>query len=86
MRLLHDYLISSMTNHKLIFCEKTESLQYKPTLTVTGNIQGTSRNKIYQELGLKSLKLRRWYKLLVCIFKIMNEKAPDYLINLIPKY
>ena len=42
------------------FCEKIESLQYKPTLAITGSIQGTSRDKIYQELGLELLKLRRW--------------------------
>ena len=48
----------------------------------TGAIQGTSRDRIYQELGLKSLKSRRWYKRLSCLFKIMNEHAPNYLINL----
>ena len=68
------------------FCEKIESVQYKATLAITGTIQDTSRDKIYQELGLESLKSRTWYKLLVCMFKIMNEKAPNYLINLIPKY
>ena len=68
------------------FCEKIESVQYKVTLTITGAIQGTSRDKIYQELRLESLKSRRWYKRLVCMFKIMIEKAPNYLINLIPKY
>ena len=66
--------------------EKIESVQYKATLTITGAIQGTSRDKIYQELSLESLKSRRWYKRLVCMFKIMIEKAPNYLINLIPKY
>ena len=68
------------------FCEKIESVQYKATLAITGAIQGTSRDKIYQELGLESLKSRRWYKRLVSTFKIMNEKAPNYLINLIPKH
>ena len=67
------------------FCEKIESVQYKATLAITGAIQGTSRDKIYQELGLESLKSRRWYKRLVSMFKIMNEKAPNFLINLIPK-
>ena len=38
------------------FCEKIESVQYKATLAITGAIQGTSRDKIYQELGLESLK------------------------------
>ena len=67
------------------FCEKVEQLQYKVALAITGAIQGTSRNKIYEELGLESLKARRWYKRLSCMFKIMNEEAPRYLINLIPK-
>ena len=38
-----------------------------------------------QELGLELLKSRRWYKRLCCMFKLMNEKAPNYLKNLIPK-
>ena len=52
---------------------------------MTGVIQGTSRDKIYQELGLESLKSRRWYKRLSCMFKIMKEEAPNYLTNLVPK-
>ena len=67
------------------FCEKLEVIQYKAALAITGAIQGTSRDRIYAELGLESLKDRRWYKRLTCMFKIMNEQAPHYLINLIPK-
>ena len=44
------------------FCEKLETVQYKIALAITGAIQGSSRGKIYQELGLESLKSRRWYK------------------------
>ena len=43
------------------FCEKLESVQYKVALEITRVIQGTSRDKIYQELRLESLKSRRWY-------------------------
>ena len=46
------------------FCEKLEYVQYKTALAITGAIQGTVRDKIYQELGLELLKSRRWYKLL----------------------
>ena len=67
------------------FCEKLESVQYKAALAITGAIKGTSREKIYLELGLESLKERRWYKRLCCMFKIMKEEAPNYLTNLIPK-
>ena len=67
------------------FCDKIESVQYKAALAITGIIQGTSREKIYHELGLEPLKSRRWYTRLCCMYKIMTEKAPNYLINLIPK-
>ena len=65
-------------------CEKLESVQYKAALAITGAIQGTSREN-FQELGLESLKDRRWYKRLCCMFKIINEEAPKYLLDLIPK-
>ena len=39
--------------------------------------------KVYEELGLKSLKSRRWCKRLSSMFKIMKGKAPNYLKNLI---
>ena len=67
------------------FCEKLESVQYKVALAITGAIKGSSREKIYQELGFESLKSRRWYKRLSCMFNIMNDKAPYYLKNIIPK-
>ena len=67
------------------FCDKIESVQYKAALAITGEIQGTSRDKLNKELGLEPLKARRWHKRLCCIYKIMTEKAPNYLINLIPK-
>ena len=67
------------------FGEKLESVQYKVALAIAGAMQETSRDKIYQELGLESLNLRTWYKRLSCIFKIMKKEGPNYLINLIPK-
>ena len=51
------------------FCEKLKSVQYKAALAITGAIKGTSRDKIYKELGLESLKSRRWYKRLVACIK-----------------
>ena len=67
------------------FSKKLESIQYKAALVITGFIQGTLRDKIYQELGLESLISRRWYKRLSLMFEVMKEEAPNYLINLIPK-
>ena len=42
------------------FHDKLESIQYNACLAITGVIRGTSTEKIYQELGLESLKSRRW--------------------------
>ena len=67
------------------FCEKPESVQHKAALAITGIMQGTSREKIYQELGLESLNSRRWYKRLSCMLNIMKGETPNYLINLVPK-
>ena len=41
------------------FHAKLESLQYNATLAITGAIKGSSTEKIYEELGLESLKSRR---------------------------
>ena len=47
------------------FHEKLESIQYNASLAITGAIRGTSRDKLYQELGFESLKNRRWYRKLI---------------------
>ena len=67
------------------FCEKLESVQYKVALAITDAIQGPSCGKLYQESGLESLKSRRWYRQLRCMYRIMKREAPRYLTNLIPK-
>ena len=52
----------------------------------TGAIKGTSAEKIYQELGLESLKPRIWFRKLFCFYKIFNETSSSYLFNLIPNF
>ena len=70
--------------YNLSFHQKLESIQYNAALALTGAIRGSSREKLYQELGLESLQLRRWYSKLCCFYKIYNKQAPDYLTELIP--
>ena len=36
--------------------DKIETVQYNPALAITGAIMGTSKEKLYQELRLESLK------------------------------
>ena len=67
------------------FHQKLESIQYNACLAVTGAIRGTSKEKLYQELGLKSLQLRRWYRKLGMFYKIFKSKSPQNLFKLIPE-
>ena len=48
--------------------------------------KGTSTEHLYQELGLESLKSRRWFRKLCHFYKIFNDKSPSYLFNLIPNF
>ena len=41
------------------FINKIEKAQYDAALAITGGIRGTSRKKLYAELGLEPLKFRR---------------------------
>ena len=43
-----------------LFHENIESIQYNSAWAITGAIRGTSKEKIYQELGFESLQQRRW--------------------------
>ena len=66
------------------FSDKLESVQYNACLAITGCFRGTSREKIYLELGLESLADRRLSRRLVYFYKIINGFAPAYLSNLLP--
>ena len=59
--------------YNLSFYQKLESIQYNAALALTGAIRGSSREKLYQELGLESFQLWRWYKKLCCFYKIYNK-------------
>ena len=37
-----------------------ESLQYNAALALADDIRGTSKEKLYYELGLESLQNKRW--------------------------
>ena len=54
------------------------------TLAITGAIRGTSQSKLYNELGLKSLKFRRWFRQLCTFFKIKIYGKSENLLNKTP--
>ena len=42
-------------------------MQYNAALSIIGAIKGTPQIKLYNQLGFKSLKFRRWFQKL-CTF------------------
>ena len=66
------------------FHQKLELLQYNACLAITGAIRFTLREKLYEELGLESLQLRRWFRKLSCFYKLFKSEHPHYLFKLIP--
>ena len=66
------------------FHQNIESIQYNAALAITGAVRGTSREKLYQELGFESLQQRCWYRKLCCLFKLINNQSRRYLFQLVP--
>ena len=64
--------------------EKLESVQYSAALAVSGAWRGTSREKVYAELGWESLSLRRWRRRLTLFYKFINNLTPGYTKDPIP--
>ena len=62
-----------------------EQVQYKAALIVSGCWQGTSREKLYEELGWEFLSKRRWQRRLSVFYKIVNHLTPSYLFDHIPQ-
>ena len=63
--------------------QKVESVQYQAALAVSGAWKGTSKTKIYAELGWESLSQRRWFRRMCLFYKILNNSTPLYLKNCI---
>ena len=61
--------------------DKIESVQYNAVLAITGAIRGTSKEKLYQELGLESLRNRRWLRRMSYLYKIISTKLPPYFMT-----
>ena len=64
--------------------DKIETVQYNTALAITGAIRGTTKEKLYQELGLESLKDRRWLRRVSYLYEVISTKLPPYLYELIP--
>ena len=62
-----------------------ELVQYKAALIVSGCRQGTSRERLHDEIGWESLSDRRWAHRLTTFYKIESKIAPSYLSDHVPE-
>ena len=65
--------------------EKVERIQYQAALAITGAWQGSSRSKLYDELGWEPLSDRRRSRRIFQIHKIIDNKTPSYLKDKLPQ-
>ena len=82
---MHDIILKGLLqihNNKQ-FTNKIEAVQCNSALAITGCIGGTSREKLYSELGLESLSEHRLFHRLMFFYKIINGLAPAYLKNFV---
>ena len=63
---------------------KVERIQYLAALAISGSLHGSSRSKLYEELGWESLSDRRTSRRILQIHKISNNKTPSYLKEKLP--
>ena len=67
------------------FTNKIESVRCNnAALAITGCVRGTSREKLFLELGLTSLYDRRRLHRLTLLYMILNDLTPQYLRRFIP--
>ena len=51
---------------------------------MSGAIQGTLCESLYNDLGLESIQNRQWYRKIILLNKISNGLTPIYLFDIIP--
>ena len=66
------------------FSTELKTVQCNAASAITGAIKGTSRGKLYQELGLKDLQQRRWMRRLCLFYEVVSMKLPAYIYDFIP--
>ena len=67
------------------FQQKLESIQFNSVSAIIETIRGTSREKIYPELGLQSLQDRCWYRKSRVFYRILNSMSLKYISDIIPR-
>ena len=64
--------------------EKVEIIQYQAALAITGAWQGSSRSRIYEELGWETFSDRRKCRRSLQVHKIITNSTPPYRKDKLP--
>ena len=73
-----------LTNCGTINNDKMEKIQIQAARIVTGAIQSTSVQRLYQETKWQTLKARREQHCLCLFYKIVNGLTPSFLSDIVP--
>ena len=63
---------------------KLESLQYNVTLAIAGAMAASSTEKMYEELGLESVKLKDVGTEKCVFYNVLTSESRSYLFDIIP--
>ena len=63
------------------FKSRIESIQYKACIAITGVIRGTSRERLYSELGLESLWSKCWFRKFTFFVKLSKVYLLDISLS-----
>ena len=77
------FLSPNETNELNPQMKQLESIQYNAALAASGAWRGTSRTKLYEDLGWEPLYLRRELRRLLLFREITIEKNPPYLYKIV---
>ena len=66
----------------VVYDQPSNDLFSNAAVAITGAIKGTSRKKLYKELGLEYLQQKRWMSFL--LYKVVLTKIPAYIYDFIP--
>ena len=66
------------------FYGQSEIFRCNASLAITSGIIGTSKEKLYQELGFDSLQDRRWFRRFFTFYNIFKNQSPRYLYESLP--
>ena len=76
----NDLFYSENTNPMM---KQVEMVQYEAARIVTGAWKGTSRDKLYKNLGWESLNERRVMRKLCIFYETLDTKFPNYLFSIL---